>query len=114
MHRYRLILRRTPRLAVYFALKPRRRDKCCCICVYHFMCVPLCSSQLLDPPLAPAEVNPFSHMEKMSVLTESRAFHDSNFVKMHPKRCCQHLTKLLWFFTQGDPVDGPESGACVA
>jgi hypothetical protein len=45
----------------------------------------------------------------MSVLMEARAFNDSNFVRMHPKRCCQHLVKLLWFATQGDAISGPES-----
>lgn len=55
------------------------------------------------------DVHPFAHLEKMSVLLEGRAFSDSGFVRLHPKRCCQHLTKLLWFFGQGDPVVGPEA-----
>lgn len=55
------------------------------------------------------DVHPFAHLEKMSVLLEGRAFSDSGFVRLHPKRCCQHLTKLLWFFAQGDPVVGPEA-----
>jgi hypothetical protein len=62
-----------------------------------------------DDRVETEEVNPFQNLVKMSVLMEARAFNDSNFVRMHPKRCCQHLTKLLWFFAQSDPVSGPES-----
>lgn len=28
---------------------------------------------------------------------------------MHPKRCCQQLSKLLWFLTQGDSFGGMEA-----
>lgn len=36
-----------------------------------------------------AAENPFASLEIMSVLQEARAFNESNFVRMHPKRCCQ-------------------------
>jgi coatomer protein complex subunit gamma len=57
------------------------------------------------------EVHPFAGLEVMSVLLEARAFSDAAFVRQHPKRCCQHLTKRLWFYAQGTPLAGPEAAA---
>jgi coatomer subunit gamma len=36
-------------------------------------------------------------------------FHDANFVKMHPRRCCQQIAKLLFFLSQGDTFSGPDA-----
>ena len=53
--------------------------------------------------------HPFVGLDKAAVLQECRVFHDANFVKMHPKRCCQQITKLLYFLTQGDTFNGTDS-----
>lgn len=53
--------------------------------------------------------HPFAGLDKAAVLQECRVFHDANFVKMHPKRCCQQITKLLYFLTQGDTFNGTDS-----
>lgn len=36
-------------------------------------------------------------------------FHDAKFVKMHPKRCCQLITKLLYLLAQGETLGGSEA-----
>lgn len=56
-----------------------------------------------------AFVHPFAGLDLMSVLLDCRAFHDAGFVRMHPKRCCQQLAKLLWFIGQGVELNGPEA-----
>jgi coatomer protein complex subunit gamma len=53
--------------------------------------------------------HPFAGLDKAAVLQDCRVFHDANFVKLHPKRCCQQITKLLYFLTQGDNFNGPDS-----
>ncbi len=53
--------------------------------------------------------HPFAGLDKAQVMQECRCFHDANFVRMHPKRCCQQITKLLYFITQGDTFNGAES-----
>lgn len=53
-------------------------------------------------------VHPFAGLEKMTTILECRVFHDANFVRMHPKRCCQLITRLLWFVAQGENLGGPE------
>ncbi len=47
-------------------------------------------------------VDPYAGLDKSQVLQESRCFHDANFVKLHPKRCCHHISKLMYFITQGE------------
>lgn len=42
------------------------------------------------------------------MLLDCRVFHDANFVKKHPKRCCQHITKLLCLFTRGETFSSTE------
>uniref|UniRef100_A0A7S1GAC4 Coatomer subunit gamma n=1 Tax=Bicosoecida sp. CB-2014 TaxID=1486930 RepID=A0A7S1GAC4_9STRA len=51
----------------------------------------------------------FQVLEKSTVLQECRVFHDAAFVKMHPKRCCELITKLLFLLTQGENFSGPEA-----
>ena len=53
--------------------------------------------------------HPFAGLDKAAVLQECRCFHDANFVKQHPKRCCQQITKLLYFLTQGDTFNGTDA-----
>jgi coatomer protein complex subunit gamma len=53
--------------------------------------------------------HPFAGLDKAAVLQECRVFHDANYVKLHPKRCCQLITKLLYFLTQGDTFNGTDS-----
>ena len=52
------------------------------------------------PAPAPPQVDengfvphPFVGLDKAAVLQECRCFHDANFVKMHPKRCCQQILR---------------------
>jgi coatomer protein complex subunit gamma len=56
-----------------------------------------------------AEVSPFANIDKSAVIQECKVFHDSNFVKNHPKRCCQHITKLLYILTQGESLGAQDS-----
>lgn len=56
-----------------------------------------------------AEYNPFSHLDKSTVLQECKVFHDANFVKLHPKRCCHQIVKLLYFYIQGETFSSHES-----
>ena len=44
-------------------------------------------------------------------LQDCRVFHDANFVRMHPKRCCQQITRLLYLLTQGETFTGPDAEA---
>ncbi len=61
-------------------------------------------------PVAPrAEPSLYDNIEKSTVLQECRVFHDSKFVKLHPKRCCQMITKLLYLLTQGEKFAGGEA-----
>ena len=53
-------------------------------------------------------LHPFAGLDRMAVLLECRVFHDANYVRMHPKRCCQLIAKLLWFVAQGESMGGPE------
>lgn len=46
------------------------------------------------------DVHPFAHLEVSSVLQEAKVFNDAAFVKLHPKRCCYQITKLMWFLSQ--------------
>lgn len=48
-------------------------------------------------------------LEKSTVLQECRVFHDAKFVKAHPKRCCELITRLLFLLTQGENFSGPEA-----
>jgi hypothetical protein len=61
------------------------------------------------PAFPHADVHPFIHLDKAAVLQDCRVFHDAGFVRMHPKRCCQLLTKLLWFLSQGETLGQAES-----
>lgn len=56
------------------------------------------------PLVIAAEVSPFANLDKSTVLQECRAFSDANFVKLHPKRCCLQITKLLFFLVQGETL----------
>jgi coatomer subunit gamma len=56
-------------------------------------------------------ISPFAHLDKSAVLQDCRVFHDANFVRMHPKRCCQQITRLLWFLVQGETFSGPDAEA---
>lgn len=56
-----------------------------------------------------AEYNPFAHLDKSTVLQECKVFHDANFVKLHPKRCCHQIVKLLYFYVQGETFSSHES-----
>ena len=49
-----------------------------------------------------AELNPYADIDKTAVLQEARVFHDATHVRMHPKRCCMLLTKLLYLLGQGE------------
>jgi len=51
----------------------------------------------------------FQVLEKSTVLQECRVFHDAKFVKAHPKRCCELITRLLFLLTQGENFSGPEA-----
>ena len=37
--------------------------------------------------------HPYAGLDKAAVIQECRCFHDANFVKMHPKRCCQQIVR---------------------
>ena len=50
-------------------------------------------------------------MTLSSVLQECRAFDDADFVKNHPKRCCQLLTKLLYLLSKGERFTGEEASS---
>jgi coatomer subunit gamma len=56
-----------------------------------------------------AEPSPLQLLDKSAVLQECRVFHDAKFVKNHPKRCCQLITKLLYLLTRGETVAGSEA-----
>ena len=49
-----------------------------------------------------AELNPYADIDKTAVLQEARVFHDATHVRLHPKRCCMLLTKLLYLLGQGE------------
>lgn len=36
-------------------------------------------------------------------------FNDAKFVKSHPKRCCQQITKLLYLLSQGETFSGADA-----
>jgi len=55
------------------------------------------------------EPSPLLLIEKSTVIQECRVFHDAKFVKLHPKRCCQMITKLLYLLTQGETLAGTEA-----
>ena len=55
------------------------------------------------------EPSPLLMIEKSTVIQECRVFHDAKFVKNHPKRCCQMITKLLYLLTQGETLQGTEA-----
>jgi hypothetical protein len=44
-----------------------------------------------------ASGNPFSNLEKTSVLQEARAFNDTS---VNPRKCTQILTKILYLINQ--------------
>jgi hypothetical protein len=96
--------------------------------------VPVCAPPPRD---LGAEPSPFVGLQKSAVLQECRVFHDSEFVRMHPKRCCQkvcarvcacvrvhlrtcgfasierlfatQITKLLALLTRGETFTGAEA-----
>lgn len=52
--------------------------------------------------------SPYLHLEKATVLQESRIFHDANVVTQNPRRCCQMITKLLFLLVKGDTFSSAE------
>jgi coatomer protein complex subunit gamma len=66
---------------------------------------------LKDESFEGQELSPFAHLDKSAVLQDCRVFHDANFVRMHPKRCCQQITRLLYFLVQGETFSGPDAEA---
>lgn len=52
--------------------------------------------------------SPYQHLEKATVLQESRIFHDANVVTQNPRRCCQMITKLLFLLVKGETFSSVE------
>lgn len=52
--------------------------------------------------------SPYQHLEKATVLQESRIFHDANVVTQNPRRCCQMITKLLFLLVKGETFSSAE------
>lgn len=52
--------------------------------------------------------SPYQHLEKATVLQESRIFHDSSVVTQNPRRCCQMITKLLFLLVKGETFSSAE------
>jgi coatomer protein complex subunit gamma len=52
--------------------------------------------------------SPFMHLEKATVLQESRIFHDAAVVTQNPRRCCQMITKLLFLLVRGESFSSAE------
>ena len=57
------------------------------------------------------DVNPYQQLDKVAVVQETRVFHDAGFVKLHPKRCCHHISKLLYFLIHGDTLSAADSSS---
>jgi coatomer protein complex subunit gamma len=57
---------------------------------------------------AEAKESPYQHLEKATVLQESRIFHDANVVTQNPRRCCQMITKLLFLLVKGETFSSAE------
>lgn len=55
------------------------------------------------------DAHPYQNLDHLQVVQETRVFHDSNFVKLHPKRCCHHITKLMYFITHGQAFTASDS-----
>lgn len=56
----------------------------------------------------PERDSPYMHLEKATVLQESRIFHDANVVTQNPRRCCQMITKLLFLLVKGESFTSAE------
>lgn len=52
--------------------------------------------------------SPYQHLEKATVLQESRIFHDASVVTQNPRRCCQMITKLLFLLVKGETFSSAE------
>lgn len=52
--------------------------------------------------------SPYQHLEKATVLQESRIFHDSSVVTQNPRKCCQMITKLLFLLVKGETFSSAE------
>ena len=52
--------------------------------------------------------SPYQHLEKATVLQESRVFHDSAVVTQNPRKCCTLITKLLFLLIKGDSFSSGE------
>lgn len=55
------------------------------------------------------DFSPYALVDKATILQEARIFNDSNHVRLHPKRCCQQLTKLLYLLAHGETFAGHEA-----
>lgn len=56
----------------------------------------------------PEKESPYMHLEKATVLQESRIFHDASVVTQNPRRCCQMITKLLFLLVKGESFSSAE------
>lgn len=52
--------------------------------------------------------SPYQHLEKATVLQESRVFHDAAVVTQNPRKCCTLITKLLFLLIKGDSFTSAE------
>lgn len=52
--------------------------------------------------------SPYQHLEKATVLQDSRAFHDAAVVTQNPRKCCTLITKLLFLLIKGDSFSSTE------
>lgn len=52
--------------------------------------------------------SPYQHLEKATVLQESRIFHDASVVTQNPRKCCQMITKLLFLLVKGESFSSAE------
>ncbi|KAL3221364.1 hypothetical protein MRX96_005098 [Rhipicephalus microplus] len=50
--------------------------------------------------------NPFSNLEKTSVLQEARTFNET---PVHPRKCAEILTKILYLLNQGEVLGTREA-----
>lgn len=57
------------------------------------------------------DAHPYMNLDKSQVVQETKVFHDANFVKLHPKRCCHHIAKLLFFITHGESFTASDSAS---
>lgn len=56
-------------------------------------------------------VKKFASLSLSAILQECKVFDDSNFVRKHPKRCCQLLIKLLYLLNRGERLREQETSS---